>query len=113
MWNTGNYASENGAAPASNVLRWQWADDLEASTEPDWIWDGYVAPAAISLIAGKPKSGKSTLACALAEELTAGSDSFLGRPLRRCSVVYLSEEGAGTLKPKLHGRIRTLTRDGA
>jgi hypothetical protein len=26
-------------------------------------------------------------------------------------VLYLSEEGSGTLKPKLNGRIRTLTRD--
>ena len=94
-------------------IRWQWASELEAPPEPDWIWGGYLAPAAITLVAGKPKSGKSTLACGLAEALTAGAGEFLGRAVRQCSVVYLSEEGAGTLKPKLSGRIRTLTRDGA
>lgn len=107
----------NGNSPdpenAPPELRWQWASELEAPPEPDWLWGGYLAPAAITLVAGKPKSGKSTLACALAEALTADLGAFLGRSLRHCSVVYLSEEGAGTLKPKLSGRIRTLTRDSA
>jgi AAA domain len=103
--------SPNGGQP--DGLRWQWADELEAPAEPDWIWNGYAAPGAVTLLAGKPKSGKSTLACGLAEALTAGAGSFLGRPLRHGVVVYLSEEGAGTLKPNLDGRIRTLTRDAA
>jgi AAA domain len=100
--------------PANAVkLAWQWADELEAPAEPDWIWNGYLAPGSITLLAGKPKSGKSTLACGLAEALNAGVDGFLEQALRKVGVIYLSEEGAGTLKPKLTGRIRTLTRDGA
>ena len=94
-------------------LRWQWATDLEAPAQPDWLWSGYVAPGAITLIAGKPKSGKSTITCALAEALGAGAERLLGRPLRPAVAIYISEEGAGTLKPKLNGHVRVLTRDGA
>jgi hypothetical protein len=64
-------------------------------------------------VVGKPKSGKSTLTCALAEALAGNASAFLGRSLRSGRVVYLSEEGAGTLKAKLTGHIRVLTRDSA
>ena len=29
--------------------------------EPPWLWDGYVAPGLVTLLAGRPKVGKSTL----------------------------------------------------
>jgi predicted ATP-dependent serine protease len=91
----------------------QWADELEAPDEPEWVWGGYVTPGAVTLIAGRPKSGKSTLTCAFAEAVNGDADSFLDRSLRHGKVLYVSEEGAGTLKPKLTARIRTLTRDAA
>jgi len=80
---------------AANQLRTQTAE------EHDWILDGYLAPGAITLLAGKPKAGKSTLAWAIAEAVSAGSSSFLGRGLRGWPVVYVSEKGVGTLRHKL------------
>ena len=62
------YGAADDSAPSSS-LRWQWANELEAPDEPEWIWGGYVAPGAITLVVGKPKFGKSTLTCALAEAL--------------------------------------------
>jgi hypothetical protein len=85
---------------------------LLAPLEPDWIWQGYLAPKTLTLLAGKPKLGKSTLACAIAQAVDLGADQFLGKPVRGGRVVYLSEESAGTLAPKLPaGALRILTRD--
>ena len=68
--------------------------------EPLWVWDGYLAPDALTLLSGKPKCGKSTLALALSRAIVAGAP-FLGRPTRNVPVVYISEESAGTLVHKL------------
>jgi hypothetical protein len=91
------------------------AAELRNSTpvEPDWLWQGYVAPGALTLLAAKPKAGKSTLALALAEAMVTGAGSFLGRPLASGHVVYVSEEAPGTLAHKLPEQqaIRVLTRD--
>jgi hypothetical protein len=68
----------------------------------------------VTLLAGKPKSGKSTLACALLEALTSQADAFLGRELGDpLVVVYVTEEGPATLGHKLPAtnRVRVLTRD--
>src|ERR1700733_6248022 len=37
--------------------------ELRASVppEPPWIWGGYIARGAVTVLAGKPKAGKSTL----------------------------------------------------
>src|SRR5207244_208719 len=40
-------------APLSNAL-------ASAPTEPEWLWDGYLSPESLVLLAGKPKVGKST-----------------------------------------------------
>lgn len=93
------------------------AADLRASTplEPDWLLDGYLAAGALTLLAGKPKVGKSTLAVAIAGAIAASAPSFLGRELRGAPVVYVSEEGPGSLAHKMpaSNAIRVLTRDAA
>ncbi len=75
----------------------------ESPTEPDWIWPGYVAPGSITLLAGRPKVGKSTLLFALMAAIDGGS-SFCGRRLRRVPIVLLSEERGSTIAEKARTR---------
>jgi hypothetical protein len=85
-----------------------------APDEPLWTWDGYLAPGALTLLAGRPKVGKSTLAFALLTRAVAGQP-FLGRNTRATGVLLLSEEREGTLAEKarrwnLNGRVHLLMR---
>jgi DNA-binding transcriptional ArsR family regulator len=90
-------------------------DALEgAPEEPDWVWRGYLAPGAISLLAGRPKVGKSTIVFGLLAALVAGRP-FLDLQTRESGVLLLSEEREGTLAEKqrrfdLGGRIDLLMR---
>jgi hypothetical protein len=91
------------------------AAHLRANTpsEPEWTWHGYLAPSTLTLLAAKPKAGKSTLAVAVSEALANEASSFLGRAVLGGPVVYVSEETAATLAhklPQIDG-IRVLTRD--
>jgi AAA domain len=95
-----------GSAAVSGVsspLRFVSAAELRRHTpdEPPWIWRGYLARGAVTIVAGKPKVGKSTLAFALADALTRRTPAFLGRELDGGPVVYVSEETVGTLAHKL------------
>jgi hypothetical protein len=67
--------------------------------EPPWTWGGYLAPGAVTLLAGRPKAGKSTLTFGLMAALTEGRP-FLDRETRRTGVLLLSEERPGTLASK-------------
>jgi hypothetical protein len=92
-----------------------WIDVGDATPEQPWVLDGYIARHSITLLAGKPKAGKSTFACAIAEAVDAEAETFVGRHLDGGAVVYVSEEGSGTLAPKLGQSVRSraLTRDNA
>jgi len=68
--------------------------------EPEWLWVGYLAPGVVTLLAGKPKVGKSTLASALLKALAAG-EPFLDRAVKQSRALVLSEERASTLREKL------------
>jgi hypothetical protein len=84
--------------------------------EVKWLWDGYLAAGAVTLLVGKPKAGKSTLAIAASVAVAARGGSFLGRAVLGGAVVYVSEEGGGTLAHKLplgDVDLHVLTRDGA
>jgi AAA domain len=90
--------------------------ELRASVppEPAWNLQGYVAPRNLTILAGKPKAGKSTLALATANAIASTAASFLGHSIDGGPVVYVSEEGAGTLAHKAGtGDIRFATRDTA
>jgi hypothetical protein len=70
-----------------------------APSEPAWVWHGYVAPAAVSLIAGRPKVGKSTLVFGFIAAVLEGH-RFAGRATRKNGVLLLTEESADTLAEK-------------
>ena len=107
-------AREAAPPPGGELPFVSWADlQAAAPPEPPWVLGGYLAHGTTTMLAGKPKSGKSTLACAIAEAVDAGAPSFLGRAVGGGPVVYLSEEGASTLAPKLSASSRSsaLARD--
>jgi hypothetical protein len=85
------------------VLPFVSAAELCAHTpaEPDWVWEGYLVPRAVTILAKKPKAGGSTLSVAIAEAVASGAASFLGRKVSGGPVLYLSEEGAASLAHKL------------
>lgn len=85
----------------SSALRFVRLSDLVASSpgEPDWVWEGYVAGGAITLLAGRPKVGKSTFAFALMDAVDRG-EVFSGRRTRTVPIVLLSEERVTTLAEK-------------
>src|SRR5215207_818556 len=67
----------NGDHPA---LRFLTPIELLAQTPAsvEWVWRDFLARGAVTLLAGKPKAGKSTLALGLARAITQGAE-FLGR----------------------------------
>jgi hypothetical protein len=67
--------------------------------EPDWKFRGYVATYALTLLAGRPKVGKSTLVFALLAQLLAG-EPFGGLETEGTGVLLLSEERCDTLAEK-------------
>ena len=70
-----------------------WARDIVSSQEPEreWIWEGILPAGGLSLVAAKPKVGKTTLALQSAVAVSRG-DIFLGRKTRQATVVYLALE---------------------
>src|SRR4051794_672404 len=100
------------------MMPWRWADELTANAppEPNWVFEGYLSPGTKTMLAGLPKAGKTTLVAALIEAVaTEAMPSFLGRRVNSGPVLLASEEGDGTLAPKLRelpaGRVRVLSRD--
>lgn len=106
-------AKEDAAAS----LPWRWGEELTdaAPEEPEWIFEGYISPGSKTIVAGLAKAGKTTLIAALIEAIASDASSFLGRAISGGPVLLASEEGDGTLAPKLRGlpteRVRVLNRD--
>lgn len=95
--------STSGSAPVSSsiftvdsILNNNGDDD-----NAEWILDGYLARGNITLLAGRPKGGKSTLTFGLMSALTAGQ-KFLGRKIDQCNTIYMTEESLNTIKEKLN-----------
>jgi 5S rRNA maturation endonuclease (ribonuclease M5) len=59
--------------------------------QQSWLVDDLLPSAGLSIVAAKPKTGKSTLARQLALSVAQGSD-FFGRGTRRGEVIYLALE---------------------
>jgi hypothetical protein len=74
----------------------------DVPAEPAWIVRGYVAPSTVTLLAGKPKVGKSTFVFGLIAAVSQGRE-FLGAPTRQTGVLLLTEEREPTLKEKVDG----------
>lgn len=83
-------ASANGSTERRALLT---AKDflLEDGEEIDWLVGGLIATGTLSLLAGPPKAGKSTLARHLLMSVLRGT-SFLGRETRKGKVLLYSLE---------------------
>lgn len=106
----------SGEAPNTPAIRFLSPEELRATVppEPPWRLHGYLAAGALTVLAGKPKAGKSTLALAISRAVsTARVTGFLGHAIDGGPVVYVSEEGASTLAHKLAGDLRVATRETA
>jgi hypothetical protein len=76
---------------APNVL---WGSDSLATLDTpaiSWLWHGYLARGAITLLTSQWKSGKTTLVSVLLSRLQAGG-ILAGLPLAPASALVLSEE---------------------
>lgn len=71
----------------------------DAPPEPEWLWRGFVAAGVVTLLAGKPKVGKSTMMFGLFRALEDGS-AFIGEKARPTGVLLLSEERPDSLAEK-------------
>jgi hypothetical protein len=76
-------------------LVWGQADLSAAAGAPQpWLWQGYLAPGAVTLLTGQWKAGKTTLAAVLLARLKAGGE-LAGLPLAAGGAVVVSEEPPG------------------
>lgn len=105
----GHGANGSGAVPdVSAVLHLHptsLADLLATYMAPlEWLVEGLVARGQLVLLAGRPKSGKSWLALALAQAIDSGR-LFLNRETRRGRVLLVALEDGPR---RLRGRVETL-----
>src|SRR4029453_4107725 len=79
--------------PASREFEFRPIADLLAQPDVplEWLVEGLFPREAISLLAGRPKSGKTTLCRTLAADVVSGT-SFLGRATVQGSAIYVSLE---------------------
>jgi hypothetical protein len=71
-----------------------WLDDLqaEAGRRVTWLWHGYLAPGAVTLLTSLWKAGKTTLVSVLLAKLHDGG-ALAGLPLAAGKAAVVSEEG--------------------
>jgi hypothetical protein len=76
------------------TLVWGSAD-MTASASPDtpWLWQGYLAKGAVTLLTSQWKAGKTTLASVLLAKLKTGG-TLAGQPLAPARALVISEENA-------------------
>jgi hypothetical protein len=89
---TGGNETEITPVPLESLLE-------NVPPEPAWLLRGYVAPFALTLLAGRPKVGKSTAVFALVARLVAGQ-AFAGVDTAQAGVLVLTEERRDTLAEK-------------
>ena len=86
-------------APAETPTRYSmppllWGPaGLAAAAKPlAWLWQGFLAPGAVTLMTSQWKAGKTTLASVLLARMQTGG-VFAGRPLAAGKAIVVSEEG--------------------
>jgi hypothetical protein len=76
-----------------SVEYFSWQQIVHMTPEQgEWLWHGYVAPGAMTLLAGQWKAGKTTLLSALLSRLKAGGE-LAGQSVRPGRVLVITEEG--------------------
>jgi RecA-family ATPase len=85
-------ADRNTAGPAG-VFRPLLLDDLLKEHPPiiRWLWEPFIAEGTLNILAAYMKTGKTTLATALALAVAQGKP-FLGFPVQQGGVLYLALE---------------------
>jgi hypothetical protein len=79
-------------------LQFESFSELQAlPVEPDWLWEGFLVPGSLTLLASRPFAGKSTLVSGLLKAIEEGSP-FLGRQTKRASAAVVSEEDRSALR---------------
>jgi hypothetical protein len=69
-----------------------WLTDMDAVVPaPPWLWQGYLAPGAVTLLTSPWKAGKTTLISALLNRLSTGGE-LAGLTVRPGKAVIVSEE---------------------
>jgi hypothetical protein len=71
-----------------------------APEQTPWLWQGYLARGALTVLGAREKAGKSSLTWALIAVLLSGRD-FCGRPTSPTPVVVLTEEPPPSVAEKL------------
>jgi DNA-binding transcriptional ArsR family regulator len=111
-------APKGGNRPQAYAFRGP-AELLSVDHRVDWVWDGYLPRGAVAVLAGREKTGKSTLLWSLVSAVTAGRP-FCGRDTAATPVVVLTEESAPAVAEKAErfrisaeAPLSVLTRDGA
>lgn len=67
--------------------------------EPDWLWQGFLAPGSLTMLAGHPFAGKSMLVSGLLGTMETG-EPFLGRKTKTASALLLTEEDQASLRER-------------
>jgi AAA domain len=90
-----------GPAPArASELKPKSFSELRAlPAEPDWLWQGFLAPGALTMLAGHPFAGKSMLVSGLLRTLESG-EPFLGRKTKATSALLVTEEDQASLRER-------------
>ena len=93
-----------GSGPSGPTLLWgREALAAAAPTGTTWIWHGYLASSAVTLLTSQWKAGKTTLASVLLARMKAGGE-LAGLPVAIGRAVVISEEAP----EHWHRRARTL-----
>ena len=90
--------AEAASKPAALKPR-SFAELRELPPEPDWLWQGFLSPGSLTMMAGHPFAGKSMLVSGLLGALETGA-SFLGRKTKAASALLVTEEDQGSLRER-------------
>jgi AAA domain len=90
-----------GPAPArTSELEPKSFSELRAlPAEPDWLWQGFLAPGSLTMLAGHPFAGKSMLVSGLLRAFETG-EPFLGRKTKTASALLVTEEDQASLRER-------------
>lgn len=85
-------ASTPGSSPGQAPLRPLWGElGGRPSLSRRWLWKGYVARSAVTLLTSQWKTGKTTLLSVLLDRFGSGG-SLAGQTVQPARVIVLSEE---------------------
>lgn len=94
------------ASPPASDFQELWLNDLEKlrAKKVDWLWSGYLARGAMTLLTSQWKTGKTTLVSLLLKRLARGGE-LGGLPVTPARAVVVSEEPASLWRLR-HARLK-------